>query len=72
MRFSPRHLFLGGLLLAATAGAVGCTGVNHTHSVSPLDFLLPGAGFLKTEPPKPAPDTGSPAAPVAPEVVSLR
>jgi len=30
----------------------GCAGINSTQSVSPLDFLLPGAGhFLKVDPP---------------------
>jgi hypothetical protein len=30
----------------------GCAGINASESVSPLDFLLPGAGhFLKVDPP---------------------
>jgi hypothetical protein len=30
----------------------GCAGINTSQSVSPLDFLLPGAGhFMKSEPP---------------------
>jgi len=30
----------------------GCAGINTSQSVSPLDFLLPGAGhFMKAEPP---------------------
>ena len=37
------------LLLAA-----GCGGLNLSKSVSPLDFLLPGAGsFLKANPAQP-------------------
>jgi pyrroline-5-carboxylate reductase len=29
----------------------GCSGVNTSQSVSPLDFLLPGVGhFIKVEP----------------------
>jgi hypothetical protein len=29
----------------------GCGGINASQSVSPLDFLLPGAGhFLKADP----------------------
>jgi len=36
----------------------GCAGVNGSESVSPLDFLLPGAGhFIRAEPPA----TNSPA-----------
>jgi hypothetical protein len=41
------------LVLALLAG--GCAGINTTQSVSPLDFLLPGAGhFLQNT--RPAPD----------------
>ena len=30
----------------------GCSGVNTSQSVSPLDFFLPGIGhFIKVEPP---------------------
>jgi hypothetical protein len=30
----------------------GCAGINTSQSVSPLDFLLPGAGhFMKADPP---------------------
>jgi len=29
----------------------GCSGINTTQSVSPLDFFLPGAGhFIKADP----------------------
>jgi len=29
----------------------GCAGINTSQSVSPLDFILPGAGhFMKVEP----------------------
>jgi hypothetical protein len=36
--------------LVALAGA-GCSGVNASQSVSPIDFLLPGAGhILKADP----------------------
>jgi hypothetical protein len=32
--------------------SAGCSGINASQSVSPLDFLLPGAGhFLKVDPP---------------------
>jgi len=41
--------FLALLLLVA-----GCGGLNVGKSISPLDFLLPGAGsFLKTTPAQP-------------------
>lgn len=45
--------FLRLTLLAALpwAGA-GCSGLNSSQSVSPLDFLLPGAGhIIKAAPP---------------------
>ena len=30
----------------------GCSGINTTQGVSPLDFFLPGIGhFIKAEPP---------------------
>ena len=42
------------LMLAALSFlGTGCGGLHASHSVSPLDFLLPGAGHLlhvKTEP----------------------
>jgi hypothetical protein len=38
------------LAVLALFGA-GCSGVNTSGSVSPLDFFLPGAGhFLKADP----------------------
>jgi hypothetical protein len=46
-RFFPRLALLAALPLALA----GCSGINTTQSVSPLDFLLPGAGhFLKADP----------------------
>jgi hypothetical protein len=36
--------------MLALLGA-GCAGINTSQSVSPLDFLLPGAGhFMKADP----------------------
>lgn len=35
-----------GMCLVALAACAGCSGINATQSVSPLDFLLPGAGKL--------------------------
>src|SRR5438067_11651101 len=43
-----------GLLLG-----VGCSGINASKSISPLDFLLPG--ILKVDPPPAQPDGTSPA-----------
>ena len=40
------------MALAITLLCAGCGGINASHSVSPLDFLLPG--ILKTDP-EPAP-----------------
>jgi hypothetical protein len=46
LRFAP--------LLALLLLAAGCGGLNVSKSVSPLDFLLPGAGsFLKANPAQP-------------------
>lgn len=40
------------MLAAIGLFAAGCSGINASKSVSPLDFLLPGMGsFLKVEPP---------------------
>ncbi len=51
-----RALNLGGrrfgwLLLLIAAVNCGCSGINMTKSVSPLDFLLPG--LLQNDPPRP-------------------
>lgn len=72
MSLPLRHLVLPGLLLALAVGGAGCSGVNHTHSVSPIDFLIPGGGFLKAEPPAPVADPSLPATPAVPHVVSVR
>jgi hypothetical protein len=45
-------------------GSVGCSGINASHSVSPIDFLIPGAGklfhgFLYVPPEAPASPTNS-------------
>jgi hypothetical protein len=46
------------LALAALPFLAGCGGINATHSVSPLYFLLPG--LLKAEPPAVLPDPNVP------------
>jgi len=48
-KFLPCAPLVALLLLAA-----GCGGINVGKSISPLDFLLPGAGsFLKANPAQP-------------------
>jgi hypothetical protein len=50
-------MWSGVLLLGA-----GCSGVNASHSVSPIDFLLPGAGKLfhmQYTPPQSVPGTNT-------------
>jgi hypothetical protein len=38
----------------------GCSGINASKSVSPIDFLLPGAGhFLQYSPPQIVPATNN-------------
>lgn len=53
------------LLLAA-----GCSGINATKSVSPIDFLIPGGGGLMRHliyvPPAAPPALPAPAAPLVP------
>lgn len=47
-----RSLALVSLILLC---GTGCSGINASHSVSPLDFFLPGlGGFVKTEPVPPS------------------
>jgi len=55
------------ILLAA---GVGCSGINHTQSVSPATFLLPG--LLKADPPPPShPDQVLPTEAPPTEVAQL-
>jgi hypothetical protein len=40
----------------------GCSGINASKSVSPLDFLIPGAGHflhMQNTPPQPVPGTNN-------------
>ena len=40
-------------MTAMALSGAGCSGINTSQSVSPLDFLLPGFGhFIKAEPPR--------------------
>jgi hypothetical protein len=59
------------MLAAMALFAAGCSGINASKSVSPLDFFLPGMGsFLKVEPPA----TNAPAAfpTISTEVASVK
>jgi hypothetical protein len=48
------------LFPALLLAVAGCGGINASKSVSPLDFLLPGAGsFLKADP-SPIPNQPAP------------
>ena len=49
--FKARHL--GWMLMVIGLLSGGCSGINSSHSVSPLDFLLPGIG-QHTDTPTPA------------------
>jgi hypothetical protein len=46
------------VLAAAALLCAGCGGINASHTVSPLDFFMPGAGsllkggLLRAEPPR--------------------
>ena len=46
-------------LVALLALGSGCGGIHASKSVSPLDFLLPGSGFLRTDMARPP--TASPS-----------
>jgi len=43
---------IGWLLLLVAAVNCGCSGINASKSISPLDFLLPGL-HLQNDPPQP-------------------
>jgi hypothetical protein len=59
------------MLAAFGLFAAGCSGINSSQSVSPLDFFLPGMGhFLKADP---APTNAPVAFPaISPEVASVK
>jgi hypothetical protein len=45
----------------------GCSGINASQSVSPIDFLLPGAGhFIQYTPPEIVPGTNTTLAALQP------
>jgi hypothetical protein len=59
-------------LVSALLLGTGCAGINASHSVSPIDFLLPGGtglmrGLLYVPPAQnPNVASGSPSVPVSP------
>jgi hypothetical protein len=48
-----RNLWLLAMLAVFALVGSGCSGVNTSGSVSPLDFFLPGAGHLLKADPAP-------------------
>jgi hypothetical protein len=61
-----------GTLLLLVAG---CSGINASKSVSPIDFLLPGAGNLfhmQNTPPQAVPDTNNTFAALNPPASSVQ
>jgi hypothetical protein len=70
VRLNRKFLWLALLAAVPLAGA-GCSGINASQSVSPLDFLLPGAGsFLKADPAKTNAPAGFPE--ISNEVASVK
>jgi len=43
------------LLLPVMLATAGCSGIHASHSVSPLDFFMPGIGSFLYAPPAAAP-----------------
>lgn len=61
------------MLAAMALFAAGCSGVNASKSVSPLDFFLPGFGSLiKAEPPATNAPVSFPIRSTATEVASIK
>jgi hypothetical protein len=70
VRLNRKFLWLA-LLAAVPLAMAGCSGINASQSVSPLDFLLPGAGsFLKANPAQTNAPTGFPE--ISNEVASVK
>lgn len=68
---SPRKFLRCASLLALLVLVAGCSGFNVTKSVSPLDFLLPGAGSLLKADPPPADPGFVPSHPAEQHVISV-
>ena len=62
------RLAMGAAILALGAG---CSGINATKSISPIDFLLPGSSFFHMQytPPQVVPGTNNPLAALQPLTV---
>jgi len=58
------------LLPLLLLGGAGCSGINASHSVSPLDFFLPG--LLKADPLPEMPDRLIPAKESVKQVAQAR
>jgi hypothetical protein len=66
-----RNLLLLAMLTAFALFGAGCSGVNTSQSVSPLDFFLPGIGhFIRVDPPATNAPVVFPAASI--EVASVK
>jgi hypothetical protein len=52
---------LAAVLLPGLFFCAGCSGVNHTQSVSPASFFLPGLLKNESQPDQPGPDSTVPA-----------
>ena len=63
-KFAQRTPLLALLILVS-----GCSGFNITKSLSPLDFLLPGAGSLLKADPPPADPNFVPSNPAEQRVI---
>jgi len=50
---------LAACLILLVVAATGCSGINASKSISPLDFILPG--LMKADPPPAQPDHPLPA-----------
>lgn len=60
MRLRAWKILGPAMLLLPLLGSLGCSGINASHSVSPLDFFLPGAGHflhMQNSPPPKGPGT---------------
>ena len=60
MKLPAWKVFHWALLTLLLLGGAGCSGINASKSVSPLDFFLPG--LLQADPP---PESPAPVLPVA-------
>jgi len=67
LQWKTLRFVFGAALLSLT---LGCSGINHTHSVSPASFFLPG--LLKADPPPANDDMTLPATPTVQQVALVR